>query len=263
MTRLLVACLTAMLVACASVQQGSTPGDVAVRPDCGNQLVNPLLITDHMGGNSDVAAVIVVAGILIFTTADVIVYSSCEIDAMRHPVPADMVVGGIYRARSGSFSISLPRATDDKHGMDIYQIVDEGGELVTFQSKGWGDRPTYVVSVSPSQQRSVLGNGNLKNEGIRKINSQDVTLDGQPAVFEVFVHDPNTQPEDEYVAAQRKTYYLVYTLTDRGQIALLSVSWPGQCQGCDGGDEQQIRKLNPALDRFVGSFHMPAQTSTP
>lgn len=250
------------VAACATSPQIPTPEGTPAPQGCTDELVNPLDGGSIAGGGGgDVGLVIAAAGILIFSAADVFIYGSCEIAALRHPVTAVAPADGIFRAADGSFSVAVPQAPDDKSAMDVRQAVGDGDMLVTFQSKDVGAQPVYVVSLSPSQHRSVVGNGDLAQQGIRSIGSQDVTLDDRAARFEVFVRTPGNLPDDERIS-QKTIYYLVYSMDVAGKIVVVSISWPDDCRGCSSGDEREIRKLNPLLDRFVGSFHMPAQPPT-
>lgn len=230
--------LVLLLGGCASADPHS-PDSCAISPVTGNVIVSDLLLPIYL-----------LYGL------------GCEsVRALNHhgaftPAPKGAVQDGIYRPADGFFSVAAPP------GLEIREQLSRDRDYVFFTpyfSKG----PAYglVVDIQLDREYAALSLDEYASLALRdarleqqrvtgapltRLRHEAVTLDGTPALFELY--------SQSTAGGKATAYYLMYFLKLPDRAAILSIAWPGDCPACAAGSEPDIRAMDPALQRFVGSF---------
>lgn len=181
----------------------------------------------------------------------------------RHGVfdspPKGTLQAGVYTAADGSFSVEPPP------GYAIHEEYYPQQDYLLFAqrlSKG----PVYAMNVSPDQEPIYnsltldefatveLRDARFQQQladgvALKELRREAITLDGRPALS---IFYSQTKPG----ASAPQAYYLLYFTKTRHRSAVLSIAWPGDCPKCADGPEAEVRTMDPALDAFVGSFHL-------
>lgn len=230
--------LALLLGGCASADP-QNPDSCAISPATGNVIYSDLLIPIYL-----------LYGL------------GCEgVRALNHhgaftPAPKGEVRDGVYRPADGRFSIAAPP------GLEIREQLSQDRDYVFFTprfSKGPGyglvvdlelDREYAALSLdeyaSLALRDARLEQQRVTGAPLTRLRHEMVTLDGNPALFELYSQSQAGKPT---------AYYLMYFLKLQDRAAILSIAWPGDCPACTAGPEQEIRTMDPALQRFVESFH--------
>jgi hypothetical protein len=222
---------------------------------------------DWLNGLPHSAALILLAVIGGMVLAD---YSICRLeDNISGAAHATTVQAGVYHSGDGLFSVALPRLASE--ALAIVQRYDRRHDYVIFSPAD--SRILYTVSVShealvtsldefvtfsTSRDRTTEGGSSLARAGFELRQRQDITLDGRPAVFEVYYLDldkANSAVKDRFPGLSH-LYYLSYFTMAGEHGAAMYISWPGDCANCDSGSEAAIRTIDPRIQKFLDSFHL-------
>ena len=175
------------------------------------------------------------------------------------PAPKGEVEDGIYRPVDGSFSVAVPA------GLDIREQLSPQRDYVFFVPR-LTRGPVYGVTVDRDldpeyaalsvDEYAALA---LKDARFQKLQAsdaplverhrEDVSLDGQPALSVIYSQTPRG-------AGGPATWHLMYFIKARKNAAVLFVIWPKDCPKCAGGPEQDVRGMDPEIEKFVDSFHL-------
>jgi hypothetical protein len=84
---------------------------------------------------------------------------------------------------------------------------------------------------------------------LKERHREEVSLDGRTALSVIYSQTPPG-------AAKPAAFYLMYFIKTRKNAAVLSIAWPGDCPKCARGPEQEVRGMDPELEKFVDSFRL-------
>lgn len=177
---------------------------------------------------------------------------------------------GRYLSADKIFSVALPGPLA-AIGHDGYRINEQSlpHDDYVFFAPSESDNPFYGIKVTPQLDREYASLGmaeyadlsmqdarlqaqRYSGVALKLINNQTLKLDGKPALFRVYLQ---SLPANRSGVASR-LYYLVYFIKQDDRAAILTVMWPKPCPHCETGNEQNIRNMDPGLQRFISSFAM-------
>ncbi len=265
-TRLLFAIVGALLASgCATAPIQPTPVPVHF-VGCSGHLLPPLVA----GGDPRVAL-----AMLGFSVGyDVAAYGTCEADTLLSGPKASISSDGVYHSSYGTFSVSLPSAPAGERdpGIDIAQPtllstdnavfrLTDGGAGLKSGAIAFGVGTSEETPTELSEPLDVAGAGAMHSSSITTdvfgqdastlLHHEMVTLDGRPASFAVYasqlhMSEPGSAP----------LYLFTYFTRYQARAAAIVIFWQGDCPVCKDGREADLRRLDPAIGRFVDSFHL-------
>lgn len=215
---------------------------------------------DLLKGSGEIGAAVV----LIVLSAVGIYYATCEgidkAERLTEPPAAGSIQQGIYRAPYGVYTVAVPGqfAAEGPTDFKVHEITSQAQKRVSFEPTG-ASQPSFAVSVI-TRLGSTYTALSLEQFAARvaPLSAQDVggepagvfalrheehtTLDSKPAIFRIYTDATRT--------------YLLYILKQSRESALVSVSLPGGCPGCDSSSEMATRAAYPAIAAFIDSFHL-------
>jgi hypothetical protein len=177
------------------------------------------------------------------------------------------IYNGVYRSSDGAFSVHMPGALAEggMAGFRVREQLNLAQDHVFFVPTG-EPGPLYSVSIikqleGPDASLSLpqfaalalkdqeSQNRKLGGAPLQKLHEEDISLDGSPALFELYSQAPAA-------AGGPTAYYAMYFLKSHNRAAFLSVAWSGDCPKCVEGTEADVRAGNPYMKRFVESFKL-------
>lgn len=270
--RLIVSLMVLMLlVACGSNPTrddgGSQTGQQTSTQGPGSSPDNSPSDTGSSSGGgpnlpNDPRALLAIIGVIVvFVAADAVLWTADYVKKHSTPTLEGMVKDGVYHAKDGAFSVTVPGdyPAHEGTGFIVREVRDHGQEQVVFLPATDGE-PLYGVSTQPrlSTADAALSLDDYASKlypspaqdgrPLKPTLDEMLTLDGKSALFREYIQIPSTGAEP--------VYYLLYFIKGGDRSALVSVTWTDGCPKCATGPEHDIRAMDPHLKQFVDSFHL-------